>query len=226
MDNPLSNQAKELMPPEPTTDLSPLDQEKVKQFREEGLPGLWEITEDQVTKMFDLYLAGKPYTQISRVTKVPRTAIMYLSDKFNWFIARREYLHEIESNIRERILQSRVETQDFYLSLLHMYQKKIGKKVNQYLRTEDEQHADSIDHKDVAAMMKIAQGLQEFISGSKAVGVPDRPVAPAVGLNVGEGINITKNEDGSVDITPKQKTVGEMLKQFAEAKRQEEKKNK
>lgn len=221
MDNPLAAQAKELMPPEPTTDLSPLDQEKVRQFREEGMPGLFQVQEEQVGKMFELYLAGKPYTQISRVTKVNRTLIMYMADKFQWFVARREYLHELEANIRERILQSKVETQDFYLGLLHMYQKKIGKKVNAYLSTDNEEHANSIDHDDVKAMMKIAEGLHKLVS-EPSVG---KPVAPAVGLNVGEnGINISKNEDGSVDITPKEKSVGEMLRQFAEAKRQQEKK--
>jgi hypothetical protein len=224
MSNDLAKQAKDILPPEPTTDLSELDQEKVRVFKEEGMPGLYSIEEDTVGKIFELYLAGKPYTQISRVTKVSRVAIMFMSDKFNWFIARREYLHELESKIRERVLQSRVETQDAYLGLIHMYQKKIGKKVTAYLNTNNDEHADSIDHKEVQTMMKLVDGLDKMIS-EPGVGKPKAP--PAVGLNVGEqGVTMTKNDDGSVSITPIQASVGDMLKKFADAKREEEKKGK
>ena len=45
---------------------------------------------------------------------------------------------------------------------------------------------------------------------------------PAVGLNLGDGVTITKNGDNEVTITPKNKTVGEMLNELANLKRAEE----
>lgn len=205
---------------EPTTDISELDQVKINTYVAAGLPGLYELKDESVTRMMDLYLAGKPYSQISRILKVDTALVMFMSQKFNWFIARREYLFELEATIRNRLLESKVISQDFLLQLTHLYQKKIGKKVSSYLSTDDESHANAIDGKDVDKVLKIMDMLHK-ISSEAAVG---KPTAPAVGLNLGEGVTVTKNEDGSVEITPKQKTVSEMLKQFADARREAEKK--
>lgn len=203
----------------PTTDLSDLDREKINAYMEAGLPGIYQIREDHIVKMLDLYLAGKPYTQISRVLKIDKTLIMYMSQKYNWFSARQGYHHELEATIRNRVIESKVTSQDFMLQLSHFFQKKLGKKISSYLATDNEEHANAIDSKDVAQFLKISETL-ERLSSEAALG---RPVAPAVGLNVGDGVTMTKNQDGSVDITPKTKTVSELLKQFADAQREAEK---
>lgn len=206
--------------PEPTTDLSDSDQQKVQAFMDQGLPGLYELKEDSVAKMLDMYLEGKPYTQISKVLRINKTLIMYMSHKYNWFIARREYHHELESTLRTRVVESKIISQDFLLQLTHLYRKKIGKCVDSYLGTDDESHANAIDPKDVDKLLKIMEMLQKLSADPAAT----KPLAPAVGLNLGDGVTVSKNEDGTVDITPKQKTVADMLKQFADEARSKEKK--
>lgn len=207
---------------EPTTDLSELDQKRIKTFVDQGMPGLHVVKEEQVGRMFELYLAGKPYTQISRITKVDKTVIQYMSQRFNWFAARREYQHEVEASIRNRVVQDKVDNQDFMLKLTHFYKKKLGKRIDSYLATDDESHADSIDHKDIVQAIKAIETLEKLTTDAPV----SKPAAPAVGLNLGDGVTVSKNEDGTVDITPKQKTVGEMLKQFADAQREAEKNSK
>lgn len=216
----LSKKDQDLIPA-PTTDLSDLDRERIEKFVDEGMPGLYQVKEEQVARMVDLYLAGKPYVQISRILRLDKVLIMYMSQKYNWYIARQEMHHELEANIRNRIVEAKVISQDFLLQLSHLFQKKLGKQISSYLATDDESHANAIDPKDVAQALKIMETL-ERMSSDAAVG---KPQAPAVGLNLGEnGVTMTKNEDGSVDITPKQKTVAEMLKQFADAEREKDKK--
>jgi len=213
----------DLAPSVPTTDLSELDQKRIQKYEGDGLPGLYQVKEEHVARMLDLYLAGKPYVQISRILKLDKILIMYLSQKYNWYIARQEMHHELEATIRNRVIESKVISQDFLLQLSHLFQKKLGKQIQSYLSTDDESHANAIDPKDVAQALKIMETL-ERMSSDAAVG---KPLAPAVGLHLGEGgVTMTKNEDGSVDITPRQQTVKEMLRKFADEEREKDKKDK
>lgn len=207
--------------PEPTTDLSPSDLEKVNQFVEEGMPGLAKVDEATLTKMMTLYLEGKPYTSIARLAKVDRRIVHYLSNKFNWYLARKEYLHELEATIRNRVIESKIVSQDFLLQLTHLWQKKIGNQINQYLVTGDESHANGINLKEVDKYLKTIEMLHKITTD----GPNAKPVAPAVGLNLGDGVTIKKVGENEVEVTPKQKTIGDILKQFADHRREESKKS-
>lgn len=218
MDSKLLKNDNELLAPEPTTDLSPIDLEKVRAFREEGMPGVYNLEESQIARMMDLYLDGKPYSQISRITRISKTTIMFLSDKFNWFALRQDYLIELEANMRNRVIESKLVSQDFLLQLSHAWQKKIGKNITQFLATGDEKYANEIDLKEVDKYLKTIEILHK-ISSENAAG---KNKTPAVGLNLGDGVTITKKDDNSVEITPKQNTVGALLKQYADSRRDEE----
>lgn len=204
---------------EPTTDLSELEQKRVQAYAAKGMPGLYELDESRVAQMLDLYLAGKPYTQISRIMKVDKVTIQYMAQKFGWYIARREYQHEIEAGIRNRVVQDKVDNQDFMLKLTHFFKKKLGKRIDSYLSTGDESHANAVDGKDIAQAIKAIETLEKLSAEPSVAKIQ----APAVGLNLGDGVTVSKNEDGSVEITPKQKTTGELLKQFADAQREADK---
>jgi hypothetical protein len=203
---------------EPTTDLSPIDMEKIQKFAEAGLPGLATVDEPTLARMMNLYLEGKPYTQIARLVKVDKPLVLYLSHRFNWYLARREYLHELEATIRNRIIESKIVSQDFLLQLTHLWQKKIGKKINQYLSTEDDSHADGINLKEVDKYLKTIEMLHKITTDGPSA---SKPQAPAVGLNLGDGVTIKKIGENEVEVTPKNKSIGEMLKQFADYRRDE-----
>lgn len=206
---------------EPTSDIAPVDQAKIDAFKEEGLPGLYSLSEQQVEKIMELYLDGKPYIQISRMMKVEKRIIMYMSQRFNWFQTRKDYNEEIELSMRQRMVDAKLASQDFLLDLKKLYEKKIGKRVSSYLVTGDESHAAAIDPKEVSLFLKIIDNLEN----APKIKTGRSEVSP-VSLGLGDGVTITKNSDNSVDITPKQKSVGEMLKQFADAQREQEKEQK
>jgi len=108
--------------------------------------------------------------------------------------------------------------QDFLLQLIHMWQKKIGNKITKYLATDNEQFAKDIDLKEVDKYLKTVEMLHKLSSekGGNAGGTP------AVGLNLGDGDTIERKGDNTVEITPKSKAIGDMLKQFADSRREEE----
>jgi hypothetical protein len=204
---------------EPKTDLTQEELEKVRQYEEKGLPGISEITSSQLAQMMDLYLSGKTYRFISSTLSVKVVKIMYLSKKFGWYEARQSYLMDIERNMKTRLAEARVESQDFLLQLAQLWQRKIGKKISTYLATGDEAHADKIDLKEIDRYLKTIDILQKINeipgqSGNKG---------PAVGLHVGDGVSIKKINENEVEITPRQKAIEDVLKHYANLRREEDK---
>ena len=204
---------------EPSTDLSPDDLKRIAIYKEEGMPGLGALEESKMHKIMDLYLSGKSYRQISQALRVDKTMVMYLSNRFNWYLMRREYLHELEMTQRQRLLESKIESKDFLLQLTHMWQRKIGSNITKYLQTDDERFANEIDLKEVDRYLKTIDIIHKLSYDGKTEG------KPTVGLNLGDGVVITKKGDNEVEITPKQKTIKDALRQFADMRREEEQKS-
>jgi len=128
---------------------------------------------------------------------------------------RAEYIHELEMHMRQKVLESKIESQDFLLQLGHMFRKKIGQNINRYLQTDDTRFANDIDLKEVDRYLKIVDTLHKLSNDAKEG-------KPIVGLNMGDGVVITKKGNNEVEITPKQRGIGEALKQFADMRREEE----
>jgi virulence-associated protein VagC len=204
---------------EQTTDISDKDMEKVNKFIEDGMPGVSTVNDTTLTRMFSLYLGGSTYWQISNIVGVKRPLIMFMSHKFDWYAARREYLTELQEQIKGRVIDSRLVSQDFLLTLTAAWQKKIGKKLQRYLATDDDEHANAINLKEVAQLLKTIEMIQDL----DKEGRDSKGRQPAVGLNLGDGVTIERNGD-KVTITPKEKSIGDMLKQFADTRRAEESK--
>jgi len=213
----MSEEKKPTVIVEPTTDLSQDDMAKVVAYAEAGMPGLAQLDQAKYHKVMDLYLDGKSYRQISQIVRVDKTLIMYLSNKFNWYMMRREYLHELDNAERQRLIESKIESKDFLLQLTHAWKRKIGGNITKYLQTDDERFMNEIDLKEVDRYLKAIDIIHK-LSYDKDGG------KPAVGLNLGEGVTIKKTGDNEVEITPKQKTMGDALKQFADMRREEERK--
>jgi hypothetical protein len=201
------------------SDMTEKDLELVQKFKDEGLPNIATVDAEKMERMMSLYLSGKPYTQISMVMNISKSMVLYLSDRYQWFELKKAYITELESISRARLAEFNLVNQDFLLQLAHMFQKKIGSKVTKYLATDNEAFANSVDPKDVDKYLKVVDTLQRTISGKNPP-----PSAPAVGLNLGDGVTIVKKGDNEVEITPKSRVIGDILKEFADSRREEEKK--
>jgi hypothetical protein len=201
------------------TDLSDKDLFRVNKFIEAGLPGIASVAESKMQKVMELYLSGKTYRQISRIMGVEKDIIMYLSHRYHWYPKKMEYYAELENTIRDRVIEAKIVSHDFLLQLTHFWQHRIGKKINTFLATGDEDVAESISAKDVAIYLKAVETMEKLGSGKK-----ERSGSPTVGLNLGDGVTVKKLGDNEVEITPKQKTIQDMMRDFANSRRDEDKK--
>lgn len=202
---------------EPTTDIAESDRTRIEEFKTSGLPGVSALDEQKLSRILDLYLTGTTYGQIAIIMRLPKPMILYLSDKFNWFALRKEYLRDTEQHIHARLTEAKLADQDFLLKLTNMWRKKIGHKISEYFVTGNAEHASQIDLKEVDKYMKAMEMLHKL--SAKGEGTGPSPV----GLNLGEGVTIERKGDNTVEITPKTKAIDSALKAFADSRREERK---
>lgn len=201
------------------TDITPKELQKVAEFKEAGMPGLASVAQNEValTKALELYMGGKTYSEISKIVGIKKDIVLYLAHKFDWYNTKIEQLQILDANIKDRILQAKLVNQDFVLQIQQFFLKKIGSKMTRFMATGDDEIANSVDRKDLEFYMKSVD-LLDRISTEK---IPTNH-RPTVGLNLGDGVTVRKVGENEVQITPKQKTHADMLKEFADMKRAEE----
>lgn len=202
------------------SDMTESDLIKVKTFMEEGMPGLANVTNAQLYRMYDMYLTGSTYSQISTMLGIKRTVILYLSHNSGWYDSKQEHMREIQESIKNRVAESKVKNKEFMLLLVQSFRKKIGHKLANFLATNDEQHMDDIDLKEIAQLMKAI----EIVDGLNNEGKDSKGKTPAVGINVGDGVTVEKTGENTISITPKEHSIGDMLKQHADSMREKERK--
>lgn len=191
----------------------------IEKFKEDGMLGLHTLKDTDCERCMGLYMDGKTYRQIAQVTKINKSVILFLAHKFKWFELRRDYLEELQVTLKDKVLESKLQSQEFLLELVLAYQKKVSRNVHQYLRTDDSNFFDKIDPKDINTVLKVMELLHKF--SAENFGNPNDKAL--VGLNgLGEGMTITKTGSNSVEITPKS-PFSSKLKEFADLKRQQEK---
>lgn len=204
-----------------SNDFSQKDLEVIQAYKEAGLQGIGIVDEKKMASMLEMYLSGKTYRQISTTMQLKKEIVLYMSFKFNWFEMRQDYLQDMESSMRGRVMEAKIVNQDFLLQLQAMWQKKIGTKIQKYLSTDNEEFANEIDLKEVDKYLKTVELLQKLGSEGKAPADNNRPL---IGVNAGDGVTITRTGENSMEITPKSKAIGDALKMFADSRREDEKK--
>ncbi len=209
---------------EPKHDFSQKDLEVIQAYKDGGLQGVAVVDEKKLSSMLEMYLSGKTYRQISTTMQIRKEVVLYMSFKFNWFDIRKEYLMDIEVNMKSRLEDGKIADQDFFLQLAAMYRKKIGSNLNKYLASDNVDFANAIDPKEVDKYLKVVDALQK-LSGGKPLDDQSYNTRPMVGLNTGDGVTIVKKGDNEIEITPKSKALKDGLKEFANFRREEEKKS-
>lgn len=201
----------------PKTDLTPKELLVIEQFKENGLPGVSDVPEDKLYKMLDMYMTGSTYTQIANFLGVRRNIVIYLAHVSNWYEMKQEGLNEIQENLKNRIIEAKTRNSEFMLLLVQSWQKKMTTHLKHFLSTNDPEHMETIDLKEMAALMKAI----DMVNALDNTGKSPKGQAPTVGLNLGDGVDIEKTGENTVSITPK--PVGSLLQQYANKRREEEK---
>lgn len=204
-----------------TTDMSQNDLAAIAAYVEEGTPGLERLDSVTLKIMTEAYLGGMSYRQISSISRLKKPVVLYIAQRFGWYEARRDYLDELGLTIRDRLLDAKIESKDFMMQISQFYKKKIGMHMQKFYETGNEDFAHKVSGKDVDQYRKAVELLHKLNDEGKN---PATGRAPAVGLNLGHGVTVERHEDGSVEITPKEKAVGGVLAKLANFRREEESK--
>lgn len=205
-----------------TTDFTDFEEKAIQEYEEAGLPGIASVEDSVLLNMMELYLGGKTYREISKITRRPKNVVLYLSKKFGWYPKRVEYLRDIQENVIQRTLEARLVGQDFLLQIKHFFERKIGKKITKYLESNSEADGDAIDLKEIDKYIKTFETIDNLSAFKRS---KDSGSNPTVGLNVGDGVTIKKTGENTVEVTPKQKAIGDMLKELADFRRDESVRN-
>lgn len=198
-------------------DFTEFDLKAIEQFESEGLPGVASIDDKAMINMMSLYLSGKTYREIARITRKKKMLVLYISKKFNWYAKKIEYLRDLEETMVQRTLEAKLMGHDFLLQVKHYFEKKIGSNITRYLATNDESFAEKIDLKEIDRYIKTFEALEKL----STIRSRSEKNSPSIGLNVGDGVTITKKGDNSLEISPKQKAIGDVLKELADFRRKE-----
>ena len=204
---------------EPTSDFTSADLKVIEKYKEDGLPAVSTLTDSTLVHALEMYLSGKSYREISQLVSKPKAMVLYLSEKYNWFEKRQEYLREIQDNMLQRTLEAKIVGQDFLIQLKQFFEKKIGTNINNYMRTNNEAFAALVDLKEVDKYIKTFETLDKLTTVKQPRS--DKPSAPTIGINAGlSGVTITKTGDNTVEVTPTEKPKS-ALEKFAEERRRE-----
>lgn len=193
------------------TDFS-LDQlQKLQAYQEAGLPGVSAVDAGQVARMMEMYLDGKTYSQIARTHSLKIEVVLYYADKTNWCQHKHDRMIELSNNLQERLLDTKLASQNFINDLMAFWHKRIGKKITTYLVSGNESDGDKVKITDIDKYLKTAEILAKIADGKGLV--------PPVN-NLDQGVTReTKPVDAA---TSKSKAIGNVLKDLANLRREEE----
>lgn len=188
--------------------------ERINTYVSNGSIGLETVVKDEhkLNSLFGLYMAGKSYEEISKISRVKKDIVLYLSAKMKWYEKRMEYLEDIQRQITKKLSHTRVESLNFISDLINCHHKYYGDEINRYLQTNDRSIIDNLDLKALGQYFKSIEILEKILN----------PTNISKGGGSGTTININAagskidTTNDSIEITPS--NTGDILKALANLK--------
>ena len=107
------------------TDLTADDHEKIRLYKEEGMPGIGSVEPSKIQRMTDLYLTGHTYHEVSQKMRIKKDIVLFLADKHRWFSLKKEALQDLEKNFQTRAIEFKKTTPAFLLNLIQHLQQEM-----------------------------------------------------------------------------------------------------
>jgi hypothetical protein len=122
--------------------LSPDELRAYNEYIDAGKPSLSPVTEKQ---FYELYLNGKPTTEIQRINPSMPLGIIVRAKIDNRWDERREFhIAQLLEGVKERVQHTQLEAINFACDLLSVVHKQQGEKLKRYLQTGDDADLSSI----------------------------------------------------------------------------------
>lgn len=150
--------------------------------------GRHPLAPDTVGALYQLFLNGSDCGEIHRLNKaLPYEAILWARIKYGWDKKREDYIVELQEKIREKVMQSQLQTTELMADLLTATARKHGDKIKKFIQTGEEAdlgEALSIDN--LGQLLKIAEGLQK-ITGQDRVTKFETKNTQRIEVGIGQG---------------------------------------
>jgi hypothetical protein len=198
-------------------DFTAKEQQSLDTFISNGCMGLDVLVQDEhkVNSMFSLYMAGKNYTEISKITKVKKDLVLYMSKKMTWYEKRMDYLDSIQNKIVHKLANTRTESLNFITDLINLHHKFYGEEINRYLQTGDRGIIEDLDLKPLAQYFKSIEILEKILNPTNVNPRGEGKKGTTININTSGGEVKQVNEE-VIEITSG--TTGDILKKMAEIK--------
>jgi len=196
--------------------------ERINTFVQNGCVGLEGLVKDEakVHSLFSLYMSGKTYTEISKISKTKKDLVLYMSAKMRWYEKRMEYLNEIQEKVTGKLKDTRIQSMNFISSLINMHHKYYGDAINQYLATGNRDLIDGLDLKQLTQYFKSLEVLEKILNPTN-VKRKGSGSNTTVNINAAGDSTVKQTDDNTIEITSGNS--GNILKKLAEIKDEQKK---
>jgi len=191
----------------------------INTFVSNGCIGLEGLVKDEhkINSMFSLYMSGKTYIEISKITKVKKELVYYMSAKMNWYEKRMEYLEDIQGKMTKKLSETRMESLNFITNLINCHHKYYGDEINEYLRTNDKTIIENLDLKSLSQYFKSIEILEKILNPTN---ITKGGSSTTVNINAA-GSEIKQVDKDTIEVTPTNS--GAILKELAKIKDKQKK---
>tara|TARA_R100000951_G_scaffold116766_1_gene130582 strand:+ start:20214 stop:20852 length:639 start_codon:yes stop_codon:yes gene_type:complete len=202
-------------------DFNDKEVETINTFVSNGCIGLETVVKDEakVNSLFSLYMNGKTYVEISKIARVKKDIVLYMSAKMGWYENRMEYLTDIQSKTMRKMSETRVESLNFITSLIGFHHKFYGDEIDKYIATGDRDIIANLDLKALGQYFKSIEILEKMMNPSNV-----NPNGKGSGATINihaAGAKLEQTDDNTLEITAGK--TGDLLKALAEIKDKQDK---
>ncbi len=197
-------------------DFTEEEAQRINTFVANGSVGLDTLVKDEhkVNALFGLYMAGKTYTEISKISRVKKDLVLYMSAKMKWYEKRMEYLDDIQNQMTQKLKNTRVQSLNFISDLINFHHKYYGDEINEYLRTNDRSIIDNLDLKALSQYFKSIEILEKILNPANV----NRGSGSGATININAAGSKVEATEDTIEITPKDNSTGDLLKALAKIK--------
>ncbi len=200
-------------------DFSSTEVISLKDYKRNGLPGIQRYKEEDYFQWFNLYMSGKTYSEISKLTNTKKDIILFVSDKTRWHEKRMQYYADLSDNMILKCQASKLETLNTVTTMVSALNQYFGSKFDKFLKTKDATIIEGLDTKLLAQYYKATESVNKIIGGAVD---NDNDGQPMVNITVPSGSKIVHTDKNTIDIEPDdetEKAVGEILANLVKLKK-------
>jgi len=172
------------------------ENKSLQEFIKKGCPGLPKIAGTDTFEWFQLYMAGKSYSEIALSCNTKKELVLYIAHKLEWNTKKIEYYGGIAANLVQRTQAVKIESAGTIATMISALNQYFGDKFTSYIKTKNEKFLEGIDVKMLGQYYKSLEVLEKLMGGGG-----DSKAQPAVNINVGSSASVEQKIDGSVVVT-------------------------